>query len=110
MCKSFMPTLAEIYRDERSTWIPAASALRSARRRLAVWREAFPDTVDQDKLARFLLAKNATGARLNRLIPAWAKTAPPPKPQKPWAGQPPHFPAWVNTCYPDALHFHRPNL
>lgn len=110
MCKSFMPTLYELYREERGNMTtPPFQARGLASRRISIWREAFPDRIDDNRLARFMLAKNATGARLNRLIPAWAKTPPPPKPQKPWAGQPPRFPAWVQTMNPDALHFHRSN-
>ena len=96
MSKSFMPTLAEVYLDTRRDMaVKPANALSIAKSRLAIWREAFPDRIEGNKLARFLLAKEATGARFNRLIPAWAKTLPPPKPARPWAGQPPRFPAWV---------------
>lgn len=75
MYKSFMPTLAELYRDERGPIGErkdalisfgcsrhAYEAIRRARARIAMWKQAFPDTVDPDKLNRFLLAKNATGA------------------------------------------------
>ena len=115
-----MPTLAELYADERGPmnervskdgpyWARgrhALEAFKTAQNRLRAWRAAFPDTVDPDKLARYQLAK-AYPKRLKSLMPTWAKTKPIPRRIEFTPDLPPKFPAWVNTRYPNALHFHQ---
>ena len=102
--RPIVPTLAELYRQERAgLTVSAYHALKAARQRLYELRETFPDQIeDPVKLARFARAQRLTGPKLAAMMPAWLKTwirnhsAPEPFVFIP--NQPPKYPAWTCSC------------
>ena len=106
-----VPTLAELYRQERAgLTVSAYHALKAARQRLYELRETFPDQIeDPVKLARFARAQGLTGPKLAAMMPPWLKTwtrnhsAPEPFVFIP--NQPPKYPGWTCSCgCPPARH------
>jgi hypothetical protein len=107
MKASFIPTLIELYREERGPmnnresmhYGHARNALNRARKRLNDWYTAFPNEAEPVKLAKFLRAKRLTGKKLHAMLPAWVK-----RHEKESAmpamfvfipNKPPKFPAWT---------------
>lgn len=106
--KRFIPTLQELYREERGPmnkresmhYGHARNALNRARKRLNDWHTAFPEQAESVKLAKFLKAKRlaSAGKNFRPLLPAWVKACERDCTIRPFVfipNQPPKYPAWT---------------